>query len=113
MLETPVQENQLRTASFAPSAALRPFIQRFVIVEYTAGLTTKLLPGAGIVAAFRFKGTCLMNGIAAPNPPVPGLWDTARILPHSGNCANVIAIFTPTGAAAFLREPVANLFNET
>lgn len=111
--ELPVQVNQLRTASFAPSPALRPFIQRFLVVEYTAGLTTKLLPGAGIVAAFRCKGECLINGAAVPNALVTGLWDTARVLTHSGRCANVIAMFTPTGAVAFLREPVANLFNQT
>lgn len=108
-----MQENQLRTASFAPSPALRAFIQRFLVVEYTAGLTTKLLPGAGIVAAFRFKGHCQLNGSAAPNALVTGLSDTARILTHSGSCANIIAMFTPTGATAFLREPVANLFNQS
>jgi AraC-like DNA-binding protein len=113
MLEAPVQQNQLRTASFAPSPILRPYVRRFVVVEYTAGEATKLLPGAGIVAAFRFKGTCLMNGFSAPNALVTGVWDTARLLTHSGSCANVIAMFTPTGAAAFLREPVANLFNAT
>jgi AraC-like DNA-binding protein len=108
-----VEENQLHTTSFAPSPALQPYIQRFVIVEYTAGLNTKLLPGAGVVVAFRFKGECLINGSSAPKALVTGLWDTARILTHSGRCANVIAMFTPTGAAALLREPVANLFNET
>lgn len=106
-----MQRNQLRKTSFAPCAALRPFIQRFLIVEYTAGHTTNLLPGDGIVAAFRFKGSCLVNGSSAPNALVTGLRDTSRQLTHSGSCANVIAMFTPTGAAAFLREPVANLFN--
>jgi len=106
-----VQQTQMRTESFAPSPTLRPFIQRFIVVEYSAGQTTKLLPGAGIVAAFRFKGQCLINGSSAPNALVTGLLDQARVLAHSDGCANVIAMFTPTGAAAFLREPVANLFN--
>jgi AraC-like DNA-binding protein len=108
-----VQESRLHKASFAPSLALRPFIERFLVVEYTAGQSTKLLPGAGIVAAFRFKGHSLIDGSAAPNSLVTGLRESARTLTHSGSCANVIAMFTPTGAAAFLREPVANLFNET
>ena len=108
-----VQQNQLRTASFAPGPSLRPYVQRLLIVEYTAGLTSKLLPLDSIVAAFRFKGSCLINGNPAPNGLVTGLRDQARILTHSGNCANVIAMFTPTGAAAFLREPVARLFNAT
>lgn len=108
-----MQQNSLRTVSFAPSPALRPFIQSFLVAEYSAGLSNKLLPRTGIVAAFRFKGTCLLNGSAVPGALVTGLRDTARVVTHSGNCANVIAMFTPTGAAAFLREPVANLFNES
>jgi AraC-like DNA-binding protein len=108
-----VLERQMRTTSLAPSPALRSYIQRFLIVEYTAGQTNKLLPSTGLVAAFRFKGHCLLNGSAVPNALVTGLWDTARILTHSGNCSNVLAMFTPTGAAALLEEPVENLFNGT
>jgi AraC-like DNA-binding protein len=103
----------MRIASLPSRPALRPYLQRFLIVEYTAGHTNKLLPGTGLVAAFRFKGHCLLNGSAAPDALVTGLWDTARMLTHSGNCANILAMFTPTGAAALLREPVENLFNET
>ena len=108
-----MQESQLRSQSFAPSAALRPYIERFLIVEYTAGKTNTLLPGAGVVAAFRLKGQCLLNGLNAPNAMVTGLWDTARTLTHSGSCANVLAMFTPTGATALLAEPVEHLFNGT
>jgi AraC-like DNA-binding protein len=108
-----VQESQMRVVSLAPTPALRPYIQRFLVVEYTAGLTNKLLPGTGLVAAFRFKGRCLLNGTNVPNALVTGLWDTARILTHFGSCANVLAIFTPTGATAILHEPVQNLFNGT
>ena len=96
-----------------PSDALRPYIQRFLIVEYTSGWSSTLLPGTGMVAAFRFKGSCLLNDARAPNALVTGLWDKTRTLTHSGSCANVLAMFTPTGAAAFLREPVEHLFNGT
>ena len=109
----PVVKLPMETAAIAPSAALRPYIQRFLIVEYTSGWSSMLLPGTGLVAAFRFKGQCLLNGAKAPNALVTGIWDRARTLVHSGNCANVLAMFTPTGAAALLREPVERLFNET
>jgi AraC-like DNA-binding protein len=109
----PASKLPMDTAVMLPSAALRPYIQRFLIVEYKAGWSTTLLPGTGLVAAFRFKGECLLNGAKAPNALVTGIWDHTRILIHSGKCANVLAMFTPTGAAAFFREPVEGLFNQT
>lgn len=109
----PVLKLPMETAAIAPTAALRPYIQRFLVVEYTSGWSSTLLPGTGLVAAFRFKGQCLLNGATAPNALVTGIWDRTRTLVHSGNCANVLAMFTPTGAAAFLREPVERLFNGT
>jgi AraC-like DNA-binding protein len=109
----PLLVSPMQTAAIPPSAALRPYIQRFLIVDYTSGWSTTLLPGTGLVAAFRFKGECLLNGAKAPNALVTGIWDHTRTLTHSGNCANVLAMFTPTGAAAFLREPIEHLFNAT
>ncbi|MGA8090614.1 MAG: helix-turn-helix transcriptional regulator [Terracidiphilus sp.] len=103
----------MRTATLAPSERLRPYIQRFLIVEYTSGWSNTLLPGPGMVAAFRFKGNCLVNDSKVPNALVTGLWDRTRTLTHAGSCANVLAMFTPTGAAALLREPLEHLFNLT
>jgi AraC-like DNA-binding protein len=109
----PVQSSPMQTAALVPSAALRPYIQRFLIVEYTSGWSNTLLPGTGMVAAFRFKGSCLLNDTKVPNALVTGLWDRTRTLTHSGSCANVLAMMTPTGASALLREPVQHLFNGT
>lgn len=109
----PVLKLPMETAAIAPTAALRPYIQRFLIVQYTSGWSSTLLPGTGLVAAFRFKGQCLVNGAEASNALVTGIWDRTRTLIHSGSCANVLALFTPTGAAAILREPIERLFNGT
>lgn len=103
----------MRTATLAPSERLRPYIQRFLVVEYTSGWSNTLLPGTGMVAAFRFKGSCLVNDAKVANAVVTGLWDRTRTLTHAGSCANVLAMFTPTGAAALLREPAEHLFNGT
>jgi hypothetical protein len=51
-----VQASQMRSLSLAPSAALHPYVERFLIVEYIAGKTNTLLPGTGIVATFRAIG---------------------------------------------------------
>lgn len=97
--------------AIAPTPALRPYIRQFLVVEYNSGVSSRLLPRPGIVTAFRFKGSCLVNGASAPPTLVTGLSDQARVLTHSGNCSNVIAMFTPTGASAFLSEPLEELFN--
>ena len=103
----------MRSRTLSPSAALRPYIHKYLIVEYTSGWATTLLPGAGVVAAFRFKGECRINDVKAPNALVTGIWDKTRTLIHAARCANVLVMFTPTGARAFLREPVEQLFNGT
>jgi AraC-like DNA-binding protein len=109
----PEQLPPMNSRILAPSAALRPFVQHFLIVEYTAGWSTTLLPGTSLVAAFRFRGECRINDAKAPNALVTGIWNRTRTLIHGGRCANVLVMFTPTGAASFLREPVERLFNGT
>ena len=106
-------ERPFSKLSIVPAPALRPYVRQFLIVEYSSGISNKLLPGPGVVTAFRFKGSCLLNGLSAPNTLVTGLWDKARTLTHSGNCGNVITIFTAMGASAILPEPLEELFNGT
>ena len=49
----------------------------------------------------------------APKAAITGLWDTVRSHQHSTDCASVIVSFTPTGAAALLRQPLDELANAT
>ena len=104
-------QNPFSKRSIAPTPALRPYVRQFLIVEYNSGTSNRLLPGPGVVTAFRFKGSCLLNGTSAPKTLVTGLSDKARTLTHSGNCGNVITIFTAMGASAILRDPLEELFN--
>jgi AraC-like DNA-binding protein len=97
-----------------PCEALRPFVQRFLVVESTAAHHDAHLPAPGLVAAFCFRGTCGLNGGApAPRAAITGLWDTVRTHDHSGDHAVVIATFTSTGAAAVLQQPLEELANAT
>lgn len=97
-----------------PREALRPFVKRFLVVESTAAHRDVHLPDTGLVAAFCFRGDCRLNGgDEAPRASVTGLWDTVRTHDHSRDHAAVIVAFTPTGAAALLRQPLEEFGNAT
>src|SRR5215510_5992399 len=97
-----------------PCEALRPFVKRFLIVEFPYAHKDSHLPDTGLVAAFRYKGDLALDGgNKAPHAPVTGLWDTRRSHDHGRNSAVVLAAFTATGAAAFLRHPLDEFFNTT
>ena len=89
-------------------------MKHFAVVEFPAPLHDSHLPDTGFVAAFPFHGECrLEDGTAAPRAGVTGLYDRRRFHTHSRGNAVVLAAFTPTGAAAFLRPPLDELANTT
>src|SRR5262245_53021256 len=97
-----------------PCEALRPFVKRFLVVEFPYAHKDSHLPDTGLVAAFRYKGDLgLDGGNKAPQAAVTGLWDTRRSHDHGRDSAVVLTAFTATGAAAFLRHPLDEFFNAT
>ena len=98
----------------APCEALRPFVKRFLVVEFPYGHKDSHLPDTGLMAAFRYKGDCTLDGgIKAPQAAITGLWDTRRSHEHGKDSAVVLAAFKATGASAFLRHPSDEFFNAT
>src|SRR6266496_6094070 len=98
----------------APCEALRPFVKRFLVVEFSTAQKDSHLPDTGLVAGFCFKGYCILHGeTKVPQAALTGLWDCARNHEHSANSGVVLASFTATGAAALLRQPVDEFFNGT
>jgi len=87
-----------------PDRALRPFIQRFLVVEFPAFYRDVHLPDTSPVAAFSFRGRCRIDGDHwAPLAAFTGLRETLRTHEHCHEHAVLLATFTPVGAAAFLR----------
>src|SRR5215510_16048378 len=98
----------------APCEALRPFVKRFLVIEFSSAHKDSHLPDTGLVAAFRYKGDLALDGgNKAPQAAVTGLWDTRRSHDHGRDSAVVLTAFTATGAAAFLRHPLDEFFNAT
>jgi AraC-like DNA-binding protein len=97
-----------------PVEPLRPFVRRFLVVESATSHRDEHLPETGLVAAFGYRGECVVDGgVRAPRAAVTGLWDRVRAHDHSGDHAVVIVSFTPTGAAALLRQPLDAFANRT
>lgn len=106
-----VPEAPFRATPLAPSAALRPYVRQFLVVESLTDRTNTLLPDTAIIAGFRFQGACSQDGATALRSVVTGLRDTPRRLSHAAGSGTILAMFTATGAAAFVREPLDELFN--
>ncbi len=87
-----------------PGPALRPFIKRFMVVEYPSLHRDAHLPDTDPVAAFSFHGGCRIDGDQwAPRAAFTGLRETLRAHEHCYGHAVVLVTFTPVGASAFLR----------
>lgn len=97
-----------------PVVALRPFVRRFLVVEFPLVKDDSHLPGTGLVAAFPFHGSCqLDDGTTVQRSALTGLHDRLRHHAHSPGNALVLVQFTPTGASAFFRHPLDELANST
>ncbi len=88
----------------SPCPALRPFVNRFLVVEFPVACQDRHLPDTGPVAAFTFRGRCRLDGRQwAPAAAFTGLHETVRRHEHVEKHGVVLAVFEPMGAAAFLR----------
>lgn len=90
----------------APCAALRPFVQRLLLIECTEAVQDTHLPDTASALAFSFREHCLLeDGDAVPAVAFTGLYDRLRAHRHPRGHAVALAKFTPVGAAALLRPP--------
>jgi AraC-like DNA-binding protein len=103
--------------TFAPGAALAPFVRHYRVVEATEETTRVLIPDGGITLGFRYSGsaTLLVNGSALPMPDatLSGMRDTARRMRTSAGGGIILATFHEGGASAFFADPLHELFGET
>jgi AraC-like DNA-binding protein len=98
----------------SPCEALRPFIKRFLVVEFSTAGRDSHLPDPASAVSFCFKGHFIVEGERkAPQAALTGLWEHARNHEHGANSGVVLAVFTAVGAAALMRQPMEELLNST
>ena len=102
---------------YIPTELLRPFIKAYRIIESKNELTNRVLPNTSLAIAFRFKG---QNGYIIddkrynlPTSTFSGLRKSVRLINYSQNTSAIIVLFKETGATAFFREPLYELFEES
>lgn len=97
-----------------PTPALRPFIERFAVMEFRNDLRDSHLPHTGPVAAFSFQGECVIDEtLIAPAAAFTGLHEFLRRHEHRNHHAVLLATFTSVGAAAFSRVPLRDVSSGT
>jgi AraC-like DNA-binding protein len=86
-----------------------------MIVESEEDMVNRILPDTAIVMAFRFKGnvdiTQENNKILLSAQTLTGLSKYARLIHYEEQSGNILVRFRQGGAAAFVKQPVHELFN--
>jgi AraC-like DNA-binding protein len=104
----------MQVLEHAPRNALRPFIERFMVVEFPSFHRDAHLPDVRPVAAFSFRGRVRIDGDQwAPPAAFTGLREALRGHEHWHEHAVLLATFAPVGAAAFLRPSLEEFVGTT
>lgn len=107
----------MHVESFLPSARLRPFVRSLLVIDSDRGMENRLLPDTSLVMAFRCNGqVSLMSDDRydrMPEAVISGLRKSARLVQYEPNTTNLLVIFREGGAAAFFREPMHELFDNS
>jgi len=101
-----------------PVKALSPFVKAYLIIECPDEQVNRVLPDTSLVMAFRYKGQVnyRTNDIIRNDLPaslVTGLRKSGRLINYSRNAANILILFKAAGAAAFFKEPLNELFEDS
>ena len=121
-----MREPDVNHAVLLPSVALRPFVKRFEMTQSLVNRTHTLLPDTSLIASFRLGGVAQIGVVdgtdgvkvvegdsTLPVAALSGLQHRARMVTHMAGSHVLLMVFTEAGAAAFLREPLDLLFNQT
>jgi AraC-like DNA-binding protein len=86
-----------------PTPRLRPFVERFLEVEFQGNHHDTHLPDVRPVAAFSLRGRVRVDRHWAPAAAFSGVRETLRAHEHCHDNTVFIVTFTPLGASAFVR----------
>ena len=103
--------------NYIPTDILKPFINSFAISINEKAGSYKILPGTSIVMGFQFSGALSYSAknVITPLKPagVTGLIGTYRIFNNTENTGTVLVMFSETGAAAFFKDPLHEIFGQS
>jgi len=102
---------------FKPAEILNPFVKTYRIIESYDDLENRVLPNTSLAVTFRIKGQNFYNTESGkynlPSAAVSGLRKSVRLINYSKCTLSLIILFRECGAAAFFREPLHELFENS
>jgi len=107
----------MKIVDFSPTEPLKPFIKTYRIIESQDELVNRVLPGTSLTIAFRCKGD--VNYIKEnqqdklPVSTISGIRKSVRLIHYSRDTTTLVVLFKETGATAFFKEPLHELFEES
>lgn len=100
-----------------PCVALRPFVERYVVVRAISTEPYRVLPGTGLVLGFQFSGGVKRIAEGGEQPlqrsGVTGLHGSAATFRSEAGTGTVLVYFREAGGAALFREPLHELFGQS
>jgi AraC-like DNA-binding protein len=105
----------MRFDKFIPTERLRPYIKYFAVSENEFENEYKVLPSAGLVVGFQYKGQLAImrnnKEDKLSSAGITGISDSFKIFKNSADIGTILVYFTETGFAHFASHPVNELFN--
>ncbi|MBD2767565.1 helix-turn-helix transcriptional regulator [Hymenobacter sp. BT664] len=103
--------------SYIPTEILRPFINKYIIIESKSEIANRVLPNTSLTMAFRFKGVNFYNTGPEKNElpkfAFSGLRKTVQLINYLPNTSTLVVLFKECGASALFKDPIHELFERS
>lgn len=112
-----MKHHRMTIQEYIPGELLKPFIKAYRIVHSNEERINRVLPNTSVTIAFRLKGQlAFVDSTQRTDLPagiINGMRKSVRLIHYAAGTTTLIILFTPTGAAAFYRQPLHELFEES
>ena len=107
----------MKFETYLPCDALKTYVKHFIISENNDAKTYKVLPDTSLVMGFQYAGRLahvqLQSEVSLSTAGITGLMDSYRLFKNTDHTSSVLVVFHETGAAAFVKQPLQELFGES
>lgn len=106
----------MKISAYFPTELLKPFVKHFLIVDCDKDALNTMLPDTSLIMGFRFRGSTkyLANSCETQLPfaVLAGLRKSVQLMQDSSSTGNLLVVFNPLGAGAFIKEPLHHVFGD-
>ncbi|TGK54108.1 helix-turn-helix domain-containing protein [Leptospira kanakyensis] len=107
----------MKVDSFFPSENLKPYIQKYLIIESEEGIENRILPNPNLVLSFQLKGNLKSEESNSlydlPKVGLAGFRKSARTIIYPKNSSALLVLFSEVGAFTFFQEPISEFYGKT